>query len=406
MRGFLTGILWSLLTLFIDSELIDTLPLLTISSPDKRCGKTRYQTLIGWMSVKPLSASNISSAAVYRTVEEYHPTLLLDEADTFIRDNEELRGIINSGHTRDKAYVIRCNPVTMKPERFSSWCPKSIALIGNLPGTLADRSIEIRMERKKRRQRVAPLRATTPEKRKELMRKILRWYADYGNRLAPLDPATLDLLNDRSADNWAPILQVANLIGNPCKDAAYAAMKKLASGTNGEHETETQNEDPATALLTRLRGVFYDSFLDPVKNAAESAARARGESEPDAEAAGKESADIFLKRILADVRSRIDAGCPDKNQLIFIPTTEILDKLNEDKEAPWFGWSKGKSEGLGHEKLSRMLRPYGVKSIRLKRSTPHGYTLESLLPVFERYLEDTREGAGEEATKYTAEKNP
>lgn len=104
--------------MFTDSELIDTLPLLTISSLDKRCGKTRYQTLIGWMSVKPLSASNISSAAVYRTVEEYHPTLLLDEADTFIRDNEELRGIINSGHTRDEAYVIRCNPVTMKPERF------------------------------------------------------------------------------------------------------------------------------------------------------------------------------------------------------------------------------------------------------------------------------------------------
>lgn len=89
-----------------------------------------YQTLIGWMSVKPISASYISSAAVYPTVEEYHPTLLLDEADTFIRDNEKLRGIINSGHTRDKAYVIRCNPVTMKPERFNSWCPKSIALIG------------------------------------------------------------------------------------------------------------------------------------------------------------------------------------------------------------------------------------------------------------------------------------
>jgi hypothetical protein len=40
-------------------------------------------------------------------------------------------------------------------------------------------------------------------------------------------------------------------------------MKKLTSGTNGERETETRNEDPTTALLTRLRGVFYDSFLDP-----------------------------------------------------------------------------------------------------------------------------------------------
>jgi putative DNA primase/helicase len=76
--------------------------------------------------------------------------LLLDEADTFVDGNEELRGILNSGHTGDQAYVIRCNPVTLEPERFSVWCPKSIALIGSLSGTLADRSIEIRMERKTR----------------------------------------------------------------------------------------------------------------------------------------------------------------------------------------------------------------------------------------------------------------
>jgi hypothetical protein len=53
-----------------------------------------------------------------------------------------------------------------------------------------------------------------------------------------------------------------------------------------------------------------------------------------------------------------------------------------------------------------MLRPYNVKSIRLKRGTPHGYTLESLLPVFERYLEDTPEGAGEEAAQTHPERNP
>src|SRR5262249_18349023 len=105
----------------------------------------------------------------------------------------------------------------------------------------------------------------------------------------------------------------------------------------------------------------------------------------------KESADIFLKRTLAEVRRRIDAGYPDKEELIFIPTTEILDRLNEDKEAPWADWGKGKTEGLTAKKLSKMLHPYNVTSIRLKRGTPHGYTLESLLPVFERYLEETPE---------------
>jgi uncharacterized protein DUF3631 len=98
-----------------------------------------------------------------------------------------------------------------------------------------------------------------------------------------------------------------------------------------------------------------------------------------------------LKNTLRDVRRRIQDGELNKNHLIFIPTTDILDRLNEDKEAPWADWKKGKEEGLSAKKLGRMLRPYKVMSIRLKRGSPHGYTLESLLPVFERYLEDTPE---------------
>ena len=401
-EAILTVVLWGLLTFVSNSDAIDTLPFLTISSPEKRCGKSRLQTVLGWMSLRPLRASNISSAAVYRTVEACCPTLLLDEADTFVDGNEELRGIFNSGHTRDQAYVIRCNPVTLEPERFSVWCPKSIALIGSLSGTLADRSIEIRMERKTRGQKVSPLRATAPEKRKEVMRKILRWAADYGPRLAPLDPATLDLLNDRAADNWAPILQVAELIGPPWKDPTYAAMRALNPGGNGDQESESRNEDPTTALLIRLRQTFYDLIQDPAREVAEARARARGQSEVEIEAAGKESADIILERALHDVRRRIDSGAPDKNQLIFIPTTDILDRLNEDKEAPWADWKKGKDEGLSAQKLGRMMRPYKVKSIRLKRGSPHGYTLESLLPVFERYLED----APEDVAKTTPEGTP
>jgi hypothetical protein len=180
-------------------------------------------------------------------------------------------------------------------------------------------------------------------------------------------------------------------------------MRALNPGGNGDPQSESRNEDPNTALLTRLRQAFYDLIQDPAREAAAARARARGQSEVQIEAAEKESADIILKRTLQDVRRRIDAGAPDKNQLIFIPSTVILEKLNEDKEAPWASWGKGKQEGLTAEKLSGMLRPYKVKSIRLKRGAPHGYTLESLLLVFERYLEDTPDGSDEDTTENTPE---
>jgi hypothetical protein len=54
-----------------------------------------------------MAASNISAAAVYRSVERWRPTLLLDELDTYIHDADELRGVINSSHRRSQAYVAR-----------------------------------------------------------------------------------------------------------------------------------------------------------------------------------------------------------------------------------------------------------------------------------------------------------
>jgi len=84
--------------------------------------------------------SNISSAALYRVIEK-GPTLLVDEADFFLPDNEELRGVLNSGHTRATAFVLRVNRETGEVERFSTWAPKALALIGKLPATLSDRSV-------------------------------------------------------------------------------------------------------------------------------------------------------------------------------------------------------------------------------------------------------------------------
>jgi hypothetical protein len=76
-------------------------PRLFITSPEKRCGKTTLLRVIQALVPKPLLASNITAAAIFRTVEIARPTLLIDEGDTFLRENEELRGVLNSGHSKD-----------------------------------------------------------------------------------------------------------------------------------------------------------------------------------------------------------------------------------------------------------------------------------------------------------------
>ena len=147
--------LWVLHTHAIDAARIS--PLLAITSPEKRCGKTTLECLLSKLTHRPLPAANISPAALFRAVEKWQPTLLIDEADTFLRGNDELRGIINSGHTRDTAFVIRTVGDDHEPARFSTWGPKAIALIGTLPPTLHDRSIVIRLRRKKPDEKVQRL---------------------------------------------------------------------------------------------------------------------------------------------------------------------------------------------------------------------------------------------------------
>src|SRR5436189_2834207 len=78
-----------------------------VESPEKRCGKTTLLGVLSELVSRPIVAANISSPACFRVIEETQPTLLIDEADTFLRGNDELRGILNSGYSRETAYVIR-----------------------------------------------------------------------------------------------------------------------------------------------------------------------------------------------------------------------------------------------------------------------------------------------------------
>ena len=138
--------LWVVLTYCEDA--VNVLPLLLVTSPTKRCGKTRLVELVGALACRALPISNITAAALYRAIDRFHPTLLLDEGDTFINDNPELRGVINAGHTRRTACVIRCVGDDSEPAIFSTWCPKLLAMIGTPADTVIDRSIVITLERK------------------------------------------------------------------------------------------------------------------------------------------------------------------------------------------------------------------------------------------------------------------
>jgi len=217
--------LWTIFSYLIPQVTIA--PILGLVSPVKRCGKTTLLTLLQQLCFRPLATSNITPAALYRCIEQSRPTLLIDEADTFIHGSSELNGIVNSGHTLTSAYVFRV--VESKAERFSTFCAKAIAVIGALPETMQDRTIAIPLRRKRASEKVDSIRNISGDEFRLLKSKILRWTSDNAAQISMRKPALNGISNDRAIDNWEPLIAIANQLGEKCLEAALTAASELSS---------------------------------------------------------------------------------------------------------------------------------------------------------------------------------
>jgi len=223
---------WVILTYCYDAFRI--LPILGIVSPVKRCGKTTLLEVLQGLTNKGLAASNISPAAVFRTIEKYHPTLLVDEADTFLKDNEELRGVLNSGHTRATAFVVRIEKKNEKhePFKFSTWGPKAIAMIGTLPDTLQDRAIIVSLRRKAPGESVQRINHDFETECIDIRRKCRRWADDNMAKLKTIRPNIPQTNNDRVTDNWTPLLSIADIAGGEWPELLRKSMLGMFDGTD------------------------------------------------------------------------------------------------------------------------------------------------------------------------------
>jgi putative DNA primase/helicase len=273
-------------------------PFMVLVSPTKRCGKTNVLIILYYLTPRSELASNISASALFRYVEQTRPTLLIDEADSFVKENEELRGILNSGHTKTAAYVIRNVEVNgeHKPRRFSTWAPKAVATIRGLADTLEDRSIIVQLQRKPLGAKVERLRKRDNEWFAALRSQAARWVADNFEKLVDPDPQMPEALNDRAADNWRPILAIADLAGGEWPQLARQAALTVSG--------ESPEEAMGVMLLADCRLAFGDDAV--------------------------------------------------------IRSVDLVAKLSADSERPWAEYNRGKA--ITQRQVARLLGGFGIIS--------------------------------------------
>ncbi|MCH2186458.1 DUF3631 domain-containing protein [Myxococcota bacterium] len=168
-------------------EAFSLAPYLAVLSPVKGCGKSTVLDVIELMVPRPLKAEGFTAAVIYRVIEKYHLTLLVDELDSFLTGNEILRSVLNSGYSAT-GKVARCVGDEHEPQTFRTFGPKVLALIGELPPTVEDRSIVIRMERKLADEQAESLSPSREPTFLELKRRCIRWAEDHREILRDRDP--------------------------------------------------------------------------------------------------------------------------------------------------------------------------------------------------------------------------
>jgi len=307
-------------------------PRLAVVGPAKRCGKSRLLDVLTETVHQPVLMVNSTPAAVFRSITEEPPTLLVDEAETIFgspkmaEKNEEMRGLLNAGHQRDR-YVLRVVGNDHTPRKFYTFAMAAIAGIGDLPDTIMDRSIVIRMRRRAEGESVSPYRTKRDSPDLHTIRdRIATWTAPLADRALCLEPAMP--VEDRAADTWEPLVIVADLAGGPWPRLARQACKGMVDA-----EAQTEEDNPGGA------------------------------------------------RILADIRRIFHAtGEPDS-----IATDQLLYSLNGDPEAPWAESGRG---GLSPRGLGAMLREFGITSgnVRMADGTQRkGYLRHKFLDAWRRY---------------------
>ncbi len=304
----------------------DISPILALVSPVKRCGKTTTLHLLQGLVPKALHAANITSAALFRAVERFAPTLLVDEADTFLHGRDDLIGVLNSGHARASAHVVRTVGENFEPRLFSTWAPKAIALIGRLPATLEDRSIVIVLQRRRHEHRGDRLRLDRLGDFEEVRRKAARFAFDSMDALRQADPLVPDGLNDRAADNWRPLLAIADAAGGSWPQVARGcALSSSGAAVEGESA-------PGIQLLGDVARIFKDEGVDRLASA------------------------------------------------------EIVAALAEMEDRAWPEWRNGRA--ITPTQLARLLRLFDIRprKVRIGSGTQQGYVLDDFREPLGRYL--------------------
>jgi hypothetical protein len=321
-------------------------PRLAVVGPTKGCGKSRVLDVLHETVHQPMMTVNTSPAVVFRVIGKNPPTLLVDEADTIFgpkaSDKEDLRGLLNAGHQRNRP-AWRISGPQHEPTPYPTFAMAAIAGIGDLPDTIMDRAVVLRMQKRKPGEKITPFRSRYAKPELHALRdKLTAWLKPLRGMAARMVPRMP--VEDRAADTWEPLVIVADLAGGHWPDRARASCLTMT-----RHEAiQDEQSTVKTRLLRDINRVFAQK------------------------------------------------GNPEA-----LATQDLVAALLQDADAPWAEYG---TKGLNAYHLGNLLRDFGISSANYrftKDRQAKAYMRNRFLDAWARHCPDlagTTAGPGHHVT--------
>jgi putative DNA primase/helicase len=330
--------LWIMLTWVHEQAAVHS-PILLATSAEANSGKSTLLGLLGFLVRQALLSVSISGPALFRSIEKWGPTFVIDEADTSLVNNDDLKEVVNSGWTRGQS-VIRCDPETLDPRPYSTFCPKALGMKGRkIPDTTLSRTIIIEMKRKLPNETVVDFDHLDDAGLAGLRRQLARWALDNGAALTEATPEIPAGFHNRIRANWKLLLAIAESVGGDWKRRAWRAASTI------EKVRETFEQSIGVQLLSNIKTLFEAHNID----------------------------------------------CMTSHQMVGY--------LTADAELPWVEYRHGRP--LSQKQLANLLNGYGIYSETIHPaglSHAKGYRLTQFTEAFGRYLAPLSEPPVEKPT--------
>jgi len=329
--GMVIG-LWVLFT-WLFEHIAETNPFLRIISATPGCGKSTLLKVLMRLCRSGWIVSRISPSAFARTMNAERRTLLSDEGDAFLHENEVMRNVLDGSSDPDTANIA----LSVKsgdewvPTELITYVPIAIASIGRLRKmeTVEDRSLAVHLKRAT----PVELKRLAKGRRRELeavlrplAEKCARWAADNAEKLKGVRPELPNGLTGREMDKIEPIVVIADAISEEIGRAARLA----AIDASGAHDTDLPI---GVVLINDIRRLFETKSIDKVSS------------------------------------------------------QTLCEELAALEDRPWGEYGKARKP-ISKNQIARLLRPFGVvpSTIRIADGLSlKGYQRDHFRDAFERY---------------------